>query len=501
MADWLINTATEPKRKADSSDYPAVDSNFVYVGPDQMVGSGDFVGTVTDDIPLEVRPDIDELVQTGDLFASNKNNLTGNFSFESGTTSWATAGTNVIAASTDYALHGSNSCKATYNDDTTLMTQVTGGYENEAMIAIAYVYIPVDWDGGNAQIVMTGFTGATTDETFASSASYEGQWQRIYTKFTVASDLSGVLEIQTTGAPTGGKFLYVDNVMVKKGTDFAPSVTLLQPSYNDTIRDVITDDVVFSSDGQFLNVTVGGETINAFTARSNIRFFDVLDAPVSMIAVMDEDYFYIGELTLDIASDVAYNSFRMSRFARLPLADCPISSFRVLHNRLSRSVTIQSRDGHHFTVTLDDQLMDFGQLYTAKDWGYVYMDGIFFSGTPVHIDSYLSPEHPGTGNAKTLYVEIRDERGVPMSGVAVSLVPFYDEVETHWSNSDVTDEVTVSPVSAPTSTDTTNAQGVAEFVLTYQTAEAAAAGAVDVEARTSTLKSKVNILTNYSSVS
>ncbi|MBT7101395.1 hypothetical protein HN937_28715, partial [Candidatus Poribacteria bacterium] len=167
-----------------------------------------------------------------------------------------------------------------------------------------------------------------------------------------------------------------------------------------------------------------------------------------------------------------YNAFRLTRFTRLPLSDCPVSRFRCTHDQTGTAVLIQTVDEEHFWLTLSDQQVDFAHLSTATDQGYVYVDGSYFTATPTYIDTHMEEHHPGAGSTKTLYVEVRDERGVPMENVTVQTVPYLAGVGVLWSS--ITAEMSIT---GPT---LTNAQGIASFTITYVKAEAAIA-TIDIE--------------------
>lgn len=462
---------TEVKRKADSDDLPAVDTSFAYAGPEQLVGDFDFLGTVTDEIPVEVLPVFAPLTQIGELW-KEYTNLMPTHSFESGYGSWTKGGTNTIATSTTQALHGTDSLKCTYQDDTTLALHAFVPVANTSYIVIAYVWIPTDWDGGNIEITEDGTYVGASETTSVSSSSYEGQWQRIYTTITFSADVTGSISFSATSAPSAGKFIYIDSVTIVKGSDFFPTVDTASAVYNDTIRDVASGDIVFSIDRNNLKATVGSRTAEVFTCPTPIRKFDVLDAPSSLVAIMDEDYLYMGSLAMDVDSGNCHNSFRLTRFTRIPLADAPISRFRCTHGRTDVAVLIQTVEEKHFLVTLSDQQMDFSYLHAAADQGYVYVDGSFFSGTATHFRTQMDHHHPGAGSTKVIYVEVRDQRGVPMENVTVQTVPYLAGSLTTWGA--IVAEMTI------TGTALTNAQGVATFTVTYVKADTSIA-TIDIE--------------------
>jgi hypothetical protein len=462
---------TEVKRKADSSDLPAVDTGFAYAGPEQLVGDFDFLGTVTDEMPVEVTPVFAKLTQAGELWR-DYTNLMPTHSFESGIGAWTKGGTNTIAANSTRSLHGSYGLLCVYQDDATVASHAFTPVANTSYIVIAHVYIPNTWDGGNIEITEDGTYAGASETVVASSSAYEGQWQRITTTITFAADVTGSISFNATSPPSAGKQLYIDNVMIVEGSDFFPACDTSSSVTNDTIRDVASGDIVFSTNRNTLKVEVGSRSAEVFTCPTPIRRFDVLDAPSSLIAVMDEDYLYVGALTMDVASGNCYNAFRLTRFTRLPLSDCPVSRFRCTHDQTGTAVLIQTVDEEHFWLTLSDQQVDFAHLSTATDQGYVYVDGSYFTATPTYIDTHMEEHHPGAGSTKTLYVEVRDERGVPMENVTVQTVPYLAGVGVLWSS--ITAEMSIT---GPT---LTNAQGIASFTITYVKAEAAIA-TIDIE--------------------
>lgn len=149
------------------------------------------------------------------------NTLTGDDeNFDGGTVgNWLTSGTNTLAATTDQARSPTYSSKATYKDHVVLgrLSGVTmpsaGKYRLEA-----FVYIPAGWDGGGIRTEFTNYAGSTSLKVVRSSLNAETDaWTMIYSeRLIVAGDLSGILRILTDGAPSADKFIYIDDVKVRK---------------------------------------------------------------------------------------------------------------------------------------------------------------------------------------------------------------------------------------------------------------------------------------------
>lgn len=151
-------------------------------------------------------------------------NLCTNGGFETNTTGWATAGTNAIARSSDVAKFGGYSLQATYQDDTTLASfgiTLTAA----AHSASAWVYIPSAFDGASVTLGFVGFAGATGTLTATANLSLRDQWQRVTVRnVTIAGgDLAGSIDV-TCGAPTAGRFVYVDGVQIESGAIATPYV-------------------------------------------------------------------------------------------------------------------------------------------------------------------------------------------------------------------------------------------------------------------------------------
>ena len=143
-------------------------------------------------------------------------NLATNPSFEINTTGWGTCGTNTIATSTDHALFGSQSCKCTYQNNSTLLYDSVTVPASGDYTLTANIWIPSGWDGGNIQISLALFTGVTTSAN-VNSGGVTGRWVRLRRTINIAAgDLSGQFLVQAISSPSVGKWIYVDGVQWEK---------------------------------------------------------------------------------------------------------------------------------------------------------------------------------------------------------------------------------------------------------------------------------------------
>ena len=136
-----------------------------------------------------------------------------NGSFETDTTGWTTGGTNTIARSSDHAIYGSYSCKATYSNNLTLASYAVALGEAVRYLFKAHIFIPTSWDGGAITITATGFTAGTSAG--ATTTTTEGSWVSIEVYMTPdAGDLVGTLVISAASAPTAGQAIYINDVEI-----------------------------------------------------------------------------------------------------------------------------------------------------------------------------------------------------------------------------------------------------------------------------------------------
>lgn len=142
-------------------------------------------------------------------------NIESNPVLGNGTTGWYVYGSNTFTTSSDAAMYGQYSCKVTYQNDLRLcrQTALSGLTANEKYVALTKVFIPGDWDGGTISIEHDGnFVGATILD--ASTTSTKGQWVEIFQLIELSTDTSGFFRIKTSSAPTAGKYIFIDGMMV-----------------------------------------------------------------------------------------------------------------------------------------------------------------------------------------------------------------------------------------------------------------------------------------------
>jgi len=162
-------------------------------------------------------------------------NLCTNPSFETGTTGWATGGTNTIAQSAVQQSHGVYSCKATYADNDLMLSYAA------TLTAVAYVgtmdiYIPTAYDGTELTLTWTGYTSATVTAG-KPDMTIRDHWQRVSALITPdGGDLAGTLTLSETGTNgTVGIFVYVDGVQIELGT---VATTYFDGNISETIKGV-----------------------------------------------------------------------------------------------------------------------------------------------------------------------------------------------------------------------------------------------------------------------
>ena len=145
--------------------------------------------------------------------ATNLENSAGaDVSFETDTTGYTTGGTNTIAADATQAKFGAKSCKATYQDNATLL-DIALTLTAAAHSAQRRLWIPTAYDGGGISVQFANFAGATGTAAVAADMGLRDQWQTVNVPnyAPVAGDLAGNIQVVNTGAaPTAGRFVYID---------------------------------------------------------------------------------------------------------------------------------------------------------------------------------------------------------------------------------------------------------------------------------------------------
>jgi len=150
-------------------------------------------------------------------------NLITNPSFETNTTGWAASGTNTIASSTAEAKFGGYSLKATYQDNTTLATYAATLTASTTYYLSCYIYVPTNWDGGNIRLNSSDYASAsaTYNTIYTDGTSSKDRWLYIETRLEIDSDAVGSITIDTTSAPTAGRFIYIDAVQCEANSSYA----------------------------------------------------------------------------------------------------------------------------------------------------------------------------------------------------------------------------------------------------------------------------------------
>jgi len=150
-------------------------------------------------------------------------NLITNPSFETNTTGWAASGTNTIASSTAEAKFGGYSLKATYQDTATLASYAATLTASTTYYLSCYIYVPTNWDGGNIRLNSSDYASAsaTYNTIYTDGTSSKDRWLYIETKLEIDSDAVGSITIDTTSAPTAGRFIYIDAVQCEANSSYA----------------------------------------------------------------------------------------------------------------------------------------------------------------------------------------------------------------------------------------------------------------------------------------
>lgn len=147
-------------------------------------------------------------------------NLLTNPSFEGGTTGW-TAGTgHTLAQSSAQSFKGLYSGLVTIGGTgKTLASFAPSGLSvGRTYTLSAWIYVPSAWDGGDININPTGYTGAapTFVTTWRSGIDPYDTWFYIETRITLASDVTGNIEIGRAGTVNTGKTMYFDAIQMEE---------------------------------------------------------------------------------------------------------------------------------------------------------------------------------------------------------------------------------------------------------------------------------------------
>lgn len=135
-------------------------------------------------------------------------------SFETGTTGWTTGGSNTIAQSAAQQRFGAYSALCTYQSSLVLADHVI------TLTAVphtfsTYAYIPSNYDGTQLRLQASNYASAIGELLVNFDMSLTDQWQRVDLTLTPdGGDLVGSLRISDSGAPTAGRFIYIDAVDV-----------------------------------------------------------------------------------------------------------------------------------------------------------------------------------------------------------------------------------------------------------------------------------------------
>ena len=147
-------------------------------------------------------------------------NLCTNGGFETDTAGWPLTGlgTNNIESSAEQAKFGSKSGKLTYGDTLDL------AYFPLTVDAVAYAqsiwaYIPTSWDGGQ-------ITLAATEQNQANfNMALRDQWQSLSNTWTMLAGAKNMLIVRANGgAPTVGRFVYIDGAQIETGSVATPYI-------------------------------------------------------------------------------------------------------------------------------------------------------------------------------------------------------------------------------------------------------------------------------------
>lgn len=229
-------------------------------------------GSPASDNRLPVAPPL------GTPFRNLVHNYADNPSLEASLANWASVGSNTLIRDLNQAYYGATSARATYQNDLRLaiITLPPSAYPvpGELVTLSAQVMIPAAWNGGAIQIddgstmeggsLLAAETSIMTDrDAWVPIKSYLRNGGNDGQPFSVT--------IKTLSAPTAGQFIYIDALMVNRGTsiplnyfdgdsadaewlgtpDLAISQKTLQPFNNPpavdwSITDIFTDFDLFT---------------------------------------------------------------------------------------------------------------------------------------------------------------------------------------------------------------------------------------------------------------
>ena len=146
-------------------------------------------------------------------------NLCTNPSFETGTTGWATGGTNTIAKSSVQQRRGVYSCKCTYSNNDLLASYAITLTDTDH-VASMDIYIPSTYTGTELTLTWTGYTSATVVAGLADM-TIKDKWQRVHCHINPdAGDLIGTLTLTETGVNgAASEFIYIDGVLIEADTE------------------------------------------------------------------------------------------------------------------------------------------------------------------------------------------------------------------------------------------------------------------------------------------
>ena len=138
---------------------------------------------------------------------------------------WTAGGTNAIAQSSDQAFLGVYSAKCTYADNTALASYpITLPTASTSYVLQARVWIPSNFDYLN-QIMIYGafFTSGVVTCIHCWDGSNDGakeEWVYLETLLTVDADVTGniIVYLSGAGAPTVGRYVYIDAVQVEEAS-------------------------------------------------------------------------------------------------------------------------------------------------------------------------------------------------------------------------------------------------------------------------------------------
>ncbi len=133
------------------------------------------------------------------------------------------SGSNTLGVSALKGLFEGSALLATYQDDTTLMSDIMTLPTVSATYAVSfYIWVPQNWDGGNIQasaIAGDFDSGVNTIITeWLSASSPRETWFRVTCTLAVGTpDITGtVLRCLTSSGPTAGRFIYIDGLQIEE---------------------------------------------------------------------------------------------------------------------------------------------------------------------------------------------------------------------------------------------------------------------------------------------